>query len=287
MRGAAGYLAMTSSPEVKRRLEPLARAGYRSGWRPSLADGPNRLAIIETIRRAVADNHDRRSPMTIYPVVIDVHLPAGLAGPDPIDIDVRCFLVTHSSGVVLVDTGTPGSTTVIADGLTRIGASWADVTDILLSHDHLDHIGSLPEVRAHAPNATVWANAPVTGRALDEGDIVRGLTVLATPGHTAGHVSLLHESGALLVGDLVGNENGALSRAPAQFTADADESRAVARPDRFNPLRSTAHLPRRRTSQSIRIPSPPPRFGPAVSVMNCRFHVCSDGSPAAPSFPWM
>jgi hypothetical protein len=43
---------MTSSPEVKRRLEPLARAGYRSGWRPRLADGPNRLAIIETIRRA-------------------------------------------------------------------------------------------------------------------------------------------------------------------------------------------------------------------------------------------
>ena len=61
--------------------------------------------------------------MTIHPIVIDVHLPAGVAGPDPMDFDVRCFLVTHSSGVVLVDTGTPESTTAIADGLTRIGAS--------------------------------------------------------------------------------------------------------------------------------------------------------------------
>ena len=98
------------------------------------------------------------------------------------------------------------------------------MTDVLLSHDHPDHIGSLPDVRIHAPQAIVWGNAPVAGRTLDEGDIVRGLTVLATPGHTAGHVSLLHESGALLVGDLVGNQGGALSRPPAPFTADADEA---------------------------------------------------------------
>ena len=126
--------------------------------------------------------------------------------------------------VVLVDTGTPKSTTAIADGPTRIGASWTDVTDVLLSHDHPDHIGSLPGVRTHAPRATVWGNAPLTGRGLNECDVVRGLTVLATPGHTAGHVSLLHESGALLVGDLVGNQGGALSRPPARFTDDAEEA---------------------------------------------------------------
>ena len=162
--------------------------------------------------------------MTIHPIVIDVHLPAGVAGPDPMDFDVRCFLVTHTSGVVLVDTGMPDSATAIADALTGIGAGWTDVTDVLLTHDHPDHIGSLPEVRTHAPQATVWGNAPLTARGLNERDVVRGLTVLATPGHTAGHVSLLHDSGALLVGDLVGNQDGALSRPPDPFTADADEA---------------------------------------------------------------
>jgi hypothetical protein len=29
-----------------------------------------------------------------------VHLPAGVAGPAPVDLDVRCFLVTHASGAV-------------------------------------------------------------------------------------------------------------------------------------------------------------------------------------------
>ena len=160
----------------------------------------------------------------IHPIVIEVHLPAGVAGPDPMDFDVRCFLIAHSSGLVLLDTGVPGSTNVVAERLIGIGAAWSDVTDVVLSHDHPDHVGSLAEVRTHAPQATVWGNAPLTGRPLNEGDIVRGLTVLATPGHTAGHVSLLHESGALLVGDLVGNQDGMLSRPPAPFTADAEKA---------------------------------------------------------------
>ena len=162
--------------------------------------------------------------MTIHPVVIEIHLPAGLAGPDPMDLDVRCFLVTHETGIALVDTGVPGSTQAIADGLADLGAAWTDVTDVLLSHDHPDHIGSLGDVVASAPAATVWGNAPLAAVALNEGDVIRGLTVLATPGHTAGHVSLLHDSGALLAGDIVGNQGGELTRAPAPFTADAAEA---------------------------------------------------------------
>lgn len=162
--------------------------------------------------------------MTIRPVIIDIHLPAGLAGPDPMDIDVRCFLITHPSGIALIDTATPGSTAQIENALTDLGATWADLSDILLSHDHADHIGGLPDVIAHAPRATVWGNAPLTTRPLADGDTLRGLTVLATPGHTDGHVSLLHDNGALLVGDLVGNTNGTLTRAPAPFTADATQA---------------------------------------------------------------
>ena len=51
-RGAGGYLAMTSGPEAMRRLEPLARTVYQTGWRPRLAEGPTRFEITDTIRRA-------------------------------------------------------------------------------------------------------------------------------------------------------------------------------------------------------------------------------------------
>jgi glyoxylase-like metal-dependent hydrolase (beta-lactamase superfamily II) len=156
----------------------------------------------------------------IYPVAFDVHLPAGVAGPDPMDFDVRCFLVPHAEGLSLIDTGVPGSSAAISAALADLGSAWADVSDILLSHDHPDHVGSLVEVIALAPHATVWGNAPLSARRLADGESIRDLRVVATPGHTAGHVSFLHGEGTLLVGDLVGSREGHLERAPAAFTAD-------------------------------------------------------------------
>jgi glyoxylase-like metal-dependent hydrolase (beta-lactamase superfamily II) len=164
------------------------------------------------------------SLMSIHSVVIDVHLPPGVAGPEAMDFDVRCFLVPHATGLVLLDTGVPGSAPAIGTALSDIGASWADITDVLLSHDHPDHIGALPDVIALAPAATVWGNAPLSARALQDGARLYGLQVIATPGHTPGHVSLLHESGTLLIGDLVGTVEDRLVRAPAPFTADPQEA---------------------------------------------------------------
>jgi glyoxylase-like metal-dependent hydrolase (beta-lactamase superfamily II) len=160
----------------------------------------------------------------IHPIAFDVHLPAGVAGPDPMDFDVRCFLVPHAAGFSLIDTGLPGSSEAIGSALTGLGATWADVSDILLSHDHPDHVGSLADVVALAPAATVWGNAPLSARALDDGGTVRELRVLATPGHTPGHVSFLDGEGTLLVGDLIGSRDGHLERAPAMFTADAAQA---------------------------------------------------------------
>ena len=142
------------------------------------------------------------------------------------DFDVRCFLVAHPDGLALVDTGLPGSSGAVGAALSELGATWADVSDILLSHDHPDHVGSLEEVGTLAPGAFVWGNAPLAARGLDDGIVVRGLRVLATPGHTPGHVSFLDDQGTLLVGDLVGSRDGRLERAPAMFTADAAQAEA-------------------------------------------------------------
>ncbi|MDQ1535658.1 MAG: hypothetical protein QOE58_51 [Actinomycetota bacterium] len=171
------------------------------------------------------------SPTSVFPVELDLQIPAGMLGPDPVTIDVHCFLVPHQSGILLVDAGTPGSETALAAALNKIGADWSDVTDVVLTHAHFDHTAGLAQVLAAAPTARVWAGADdlpaidAGGRAvvaLKDGDHIRTLTVLATPGHTPGHLSLLDETASLLlVGDLVGSMDGALSRAPAVFTDDS------------------------------------------------------------------
>lgn len=165
----------------------------------------------------------------IHPVVTDIHLPAGVAGPDPMSFDVRCFLIPHATGLTLVDTGLEHSVPLITGQLAEIGAGWGDVTDVILTHDHPDHTGGLAEVITLAPGAALWAGAhdtfPVATKPAGDGETIRGLRVISTPGHTAGHLSLLSaDDNVLLIGDLAGNPDGRLSRAPAPFTADPAEA---------------------------------------------------------------
>jgi glyoxylase-like metal-dependent hydrolase (beta-lactamase superfamily II) len=165
----------------------------------------------------------------IHPVVTEVQLPAGVAGPDPMDFDVRSFLVPHATGVTLVDTGPDPSVRPITERLAEIGAEWSDVTDVILTHHHPDHTGGLAEVVARTPGATVWAGEhdtfPVAVSAAEDGRTIRGLRVIATPGHTAGHLSLLAtQDDVLLIGDLAGRHDGRLIRAPKPFTADEAEA---------------------------------------------------------------
>lgn len=161
----------------------------------------------------------------IQPVITQVHLPAGIAGPNAMDFDVRCFLVPHATGVTIVDTGMDHSVPMIAEKLAAIGSDWSDVTDVILTHHHPDHTGGLAQVIERAPGAAIWASEddvfPVAVAAAREGDLIRGLRVVATPGHTAGHLSLLAtDDDVLLAGDLIGNQNGEVVRAPEAFTAD-------------------------------------------------------------------
>ncbi len=162
---------------------------------------------------------------------------AGVLGPEPVTIEVRCFVVPGADGIVVVDTGIPGTVEAIEAALERVGARWSDVTDIVLTHAHFDHVGGLAEAVVRAPEATLLAGAldlpdiRLDGdraiRPLVEGDRVRDLLVLDTPGHTPGHISLLHEAASLaLIGDLVGSVDGKLSFGPPAFTADAARSRA-------------------------------------------------------------
>ena len=143
---------------------------------------------------------------------------------------------------VLVDTGVPGSGPKILAALAREGFAPTDVSLILITHRHVDHIGSAQALKlvtgapvaVHALDADCLrrgdgGSRPPTGlggRFFDltgvpgaqaepcEPDILidrdfslepYGVTdgvVLHTPGHTAGSVSALLPNGDVLAGDL-------------------------------------------------------------------------------------
>lgn len=67
-------------------------------------------------------------------------------------------IVRLLDGYALVDTGMPGSAPAILDALDRLGAGVRDVRQIVLTHSHVDHMGSASELVA-ATGARVLAGA--------------------------------------------------------------------------------------------------------------------------------
>ncbi|HLH46309.1 MAG TPA: MBL fold metallo-hydrolase [Acidimicrobiales bacterium] len=144
------------------------------------------------------------------------------------------FLVRHAGRVVLVDVGLgPREFLGIRGGafleeLARLGVGPADVTDVVLTHLHFDHVGwASREGRAVFPAATYRCSAadwewfsrhpgdemdlmrPAEGQ-LElwdrDGPLLPGLDTLGAPGHTPGSTVLVVSSGgarAVLLGDVV------------------------------------------------------------------------------------
>jgi glyoxylase-like metal-dependent hydrolase (beta-lactamase superfamily II) len=94
---------------------------------------------------------------------------------------------------------------------------------VILTHRHPDHAGSAAEVLDRAPDATGYAGAadipaitvprPIT--AVADGAKVFDLTIVATPGHTAGHICVHDPVARLLVaGDALNNKSGLAGSSP-------------------------------------------------------------------------
>jgi glyoxylase-like metal-dependent hydrolase (beta-lactamase superfamily II) len=146
------------------------------------------------------------------------------------------FLVRGAGRVTLVDLGLgPRSFLGIEggrmlDSLAALGVSPAEVTDVVFTHLHFDHIGwcSGPGGEATFPNATYrchpadWEHFTVEhpGEELEllepvadrfemwgaDGNLLPGLDTLLAPGHTPGSTVLVVSSGdqrAMLLGDVV------------------------------------------------------------------------------------
>jgi len=146
---------------------------------------------------------------------------------------------------VIVDAGMPGSGRKIYDQVVQHGVDPEDIALIVLTHGHVDHFGSATELHRltgapiaghiadlatyrtgrarepylpngpmgrlmnrsrslHVPVERVEPEVLLTGETnlLDYGIAAR---IMPTPGHTAGSVSVLTDTGDLVAGDLVAN----------------------------------------------------------------------------------
>ena len=149
--------------------------------------------------------------------------------------------------LTLIDTGLPRNGRRILTYIERVGRQPEELEHIIVTHAHIDHCGSAPElqaatgagVMAHAAEVEVtpegdpcirprmrryrpWMRrflrrpaAQVTTLLVD-GDLLPclgGLRIIHTPGHTPGSICLyLEKSRVLFTGDLVLNNDGRLSR---------------------------------------------------------------------------
>jgi glyoxylase-like metal-dependent hydrolase (beta-lactamase superfamily II) len=167
----------------------------------------------------------------ITTVRTELHPPGADSGRT---FDVRAYLVGRGSELMLIDTLTPGNEDLIGTAISDVGLTWENISDIVLTHGHMDHIGSLEALALRATNARISAGAPdvarmppMTGRVvhpLATSDEVMGFQVISTPGHTPGHISLFDpDNEVLFPGDIVGNFGG-LMRPPPGFNEDEPQA---------------------------------------------------------------
>ena len=72
---------------------------------------------------------------------------------------VSAYVLVRGRQAAVVDTGVAGSADAIGSALQSAGSTWEAVTDLVLTHHHGDHTGSLADVVARATKATVHAGA--------------------------------------------------------------------------------------------------------------------------------
>lgn len=80
-----------------------------------------------------------------------------------LDLDIQGFrlnptLLWDDEVAVLIDTGMPGQLEQIQQAMNKLGVEFERLKAVILTHQDLDHIGSLPELVAYAPSIEVYAH---------------------------------------------------------------------------------------------------------------------------------
>ncbi|MEV5880037.1 MBL fold metallo-hydrolase [Streptomyces sp. NPDC052101] len=170
----------------------------------------------------------------------------------------NAYLVAGDDGFTLIDVGWAKAPGVLLKAVAELGRKPSDIRRLVLTHAHPDHVKGAAELRRHTGAEiaiheadAAWLQAgrvPASGRSgafgrlldrlpamhwepvtpdrlLMDGQYIPGadgLRVIHTPGHSPGHIVLLHEpTQTLLVGDAIFNQRPpALSLGPDALAAD-------------------------------------------------------------------
>ncbi len=174
-----------------------------------------------------------------------LHL-ASLTVAEGVEWPVHGFVVTHPDGAVLVDTGVGGPpewltdwrvvNRSVVDALAGIDMTPGDIDLVINTHLHFDHCGQ-NAVFAHAAcwvQRTELARAKVESRELydwfgfmnarfelldGDTEVLPGLSIVTTPGHTSGHQSVVVSTGAGATEVLIGDA----AYTSAQYSGPADQ----------------------------------------------------------------
>lgn len=150
-------------------------------------------------------------------------------------IAFNSFIVREDDGLTVVDTGVGNTAEAIVQAAKTLGAP---IRRIALTHSHADHVGALDALHALVPDAevvistrearflagerTLDADEPQTPlkgshttcttkptRLVNTGDRIGSLEVIASPGHTPGHISFLDQRDrTLIAGDAFTTQAG-------------------------------------------------------------------------------
>ncbi|WP_242214837.1 MBL fold metallo-hydrolase [Bacillus cereus group sp. BfR-BA-01383] len=165
---------------------------------------------------------------------------------------IHPILLWDDEMAVLIDTGFPGQFRDIQVEMEKIGVSFDKLKVVILTHQDIDHIGSLPELLKNGmSDIKVYAHEldkpyiegdlpllkdgnvknPPKGKVSDtvidgqELSYCGGIRILHTPGHTPGHISLyLKQSKTLIAGDSMYSVNGKLGGVHAPTTLNVKEA---------------------------------------------------------------
>jgi glyoxylase-like metal-dependent hydrolase (beta-lactamase superfamily II) len=204
---------------------------------------------------------------------------------------VNWYVVEDGGRLTVVDAGLPQYWDQLTASLAAMGRRLSDVEAVVLTHNHLDHLGCAERLRAesggrayiHPADAAVARGeerpkpppgaldaarrlgfiifmahvasqggmglTPITEAApLADGeqlDVPGRLRVIATPGHTPGHCSLLlGERGVLFAGDALATFDATTrTRGPRLLSINADREQALASLSQLERAGATTVLP--------------------------------------------
>jgi glyoxylase-like metal-dependent hydrolase (beta-lactamase superfamily II) len=159
------------------------------------------------------------------------------------DMDSNIYLVNNET---LIDTGTGFNFVRLMDIFRRLGKSFDDIKRIVNTHAHFDHIGgngffSNAKIFIHERDANVLENGDMemsnakffngklrplkVEKRLRENDVIEGLKVLHTPGHTPGSICLYDSKEKVLFsGDTIFSDGVGRTDLPGGNEKDLEKS---------------------------------------------------------------